>query len=136
MNDFKLGDKIAASNKSTKDSSNKQSPTLTYMKDNRGTFSFVLVMFLATVAVMVHQFNNPRVCTSTATVKDIIAINEDYAQLRLNNEKVINYQISNEKVITTPTLGADGNMSYSSETIKEYKTNLHIGKEICLAYSR
>lgn len=109
------------------------------VKQNYGAFIFLLIMVIIVSILKVYQSQHPLVCSSTGKVKEILSINENYAEIKLQNEQIINYPISIKKEVTTPSIVADPAMSmlYSdNKTVTEFNAHIKLGDNLCLEYSR
>lgn len=95
---------------------------LKYLNENKWLFIFVCIMLIATLFVGKFETQHPIACTVKGTVKEIISIDRSYAQVRLTDGQIINYQISSRSTSRT------GGTVYNA-TIKPED-------EVCLQYAR
>lgn len=107
-----------------------------YLKENIWVFTFVFLMIIAFIFTAIHEAKHPMTCVATGTIKEIISLNQNYAQLRLTNNQVINYQINNQKKVSNTYMDAMGNLQSTTTLVNEYKVGIKPQDKICLQYSR
>lgn len=107
-----------------------------YIQDNILMLLFLVIMLIAVAMVKVSQSNHPLVCSSKTTVQEILSLNEHYAQLKLTNGQIINYQISEQQKGNDILISADPPIYLSGADKTVYNKTVKPNDEICLEYVR
>lgn len=97
----------------------KVNPFLAYLKSNGWMFGLVAALFTISYFTMNYEKEHPITCDSQGTVKELISIEGHYANLKLQDDTTVKYQISR-----------------STKSGSSYGPGIKPNDVICLAYSR
>lgn len=91
-----------------------------YLKNYWIMFSLVAVMFVAAYYIKNYEAEHPITCDTQGTVKELISIEGSYANIKLQDDTMVKYQISRSN-------GKSG---------RYYGAAIKPNDVICLGYSR
>lgn len=75
-------------------SAQKANPFLAYLKSNLGIFLFFIVFVIGSIYALNYEREHPITCDKEGTVKELISIEGQYANLKLQDDTMVKYQIS------------------------------------------